>query len=139
LDTVDSPLELGQPLHAGGAGFRRVSEASGGGTRNSATNYPLLQLRRLDNEQVQWLLPDPSVPFSDTAFTSIPVEDFTPGPVLVTIFVNGIPCESEIIVVIEPFRTYLPLVLSEADGLVLIGESNAVSSQQVGKDGGLLR
>jgi hypothetical protein len=28
LEAVDSPLMLGQPLHASGAGFRRVSEAS---------------------------------------------------------------------------------------------------------------
>lgn len=114
LDTVDSPLRLGLPLRFNGAGFRGSSEASGGSTHNSATNYPLVQLRRVDNEQVRWLLPDPEAPFSDTAFTSIPAEDFAPGPVVVTVVVNGIPSESGMAVVAEPFRAYLPLALRDS-------------------------
>ena len=41
------------------SGFRgyRLTEASGGATNNSATNYPLVQIRRLDNEQIAWAAP----------------------------------------------------------------------------------
>jgi hypothetical protein len=99
LSQVTSPLLLGRALEAAGSGFRgyRGTEASGGGTNNSATNYPLVQLRRVDNEQVRWLLPDPATPFTDALFTSAPVRGFPAGPSLVTVFVNGIPSRSEMI------------------------------------------
>jgi hypothetical protein len=73
----------------------------------------------LDNEQMQWLLPDPTVPFSDTAFASVPVTGFLPGPAMVTVFVNGMPSESVVIQVTSPlppppppgYRVYLPLIV----------------------------
>ncbi|MBN1889931.1 MAG: tandem-95 repeat protein [Thermoflexales bacterium] len=99
LDSVTTPLALGNRLSARGSGWRgyNYAEASGGGTANSATNYPLVQLRRLDNEQVKWLLPDPARPFSATEFTSRPIADLTFGHALATVFVNGIPSVSKII------------------------------------------
>jgi hypothetical protein len=99
LQTATTPLELGSPLVASGSGFRGLSEAAGGHSEQSATNYPLVRLRRLDSEQVRWLLPDPAAPFSDTYYTSMPVRGISPGPALVTVFVNGIPSVSRIIIV----------------------------------------
>ncbi|MGB3905833.1 MAG: hypothetical protein WBB22_13025 [Anaerolineae bacterium] len=94
-----------------GSGFRgyQGTEASSGGTNNSATNYPLVRLRRVDNEQVRWLLPDPTTPFSDTLFISTGVRDFPAGQTLVTVFVNGIPSASRMVNTVNtPF--WLPLV-----------------------------
>jgi hypothetical protein len=118
LRRATSPLKLGTPLAANGSGFRGLSEAAGGNSEQSATNYPLLLLRRLDNEQVHWLLPNPTMPFSDTVFASVPVTGFLPGPALVTMFVNGIPSESVGIQVTSPLSPppprhwiYLPFLL----------------------------
>jgi len=96
LTTLTSPLATGAALAITGTGFRGYGyiEASGGATNNSASNYPLVQLRRIDSEQSNWLLPDPANPFSATSFTSAPVTGLIPGPALVTLFVNGIPSES---------------------------------------------
>jgi uncharacterized repeat protein (TIGR01451 family) len=98
VTTATSPLHLGSPLVASGSGFRGydLTEASGGHTQNSATNYPLVQLRRVDNEQMLWLQPAPGT-FSSTAYTSTQVSDIHPGHALVTVFVNGIPSVSRII------------------------------------------
>ena len=44
-----------------GTGLRGISSASGGnGGQDSPTNHPVVQLRRLDNEQSVFLLPDPA-------------------------------------------------------------------------------
>ncbi len=99
LSSATSPLVLTTWLAAGGSGFQGhgKTEASGGATNNSATNYPLVQLRRLDSEQVRWLRPEPTAPFSDTLFTSTAVTGFPAGPALVTVFVNAIPSTSRVI------------------------------------------
>jgi uncharacterized repeat protein (TIGR01451 family) len=99
LVAVTSPLLPGSALTIAGSGFRGygLTEASSGTTMNSATNYPLVQLRRLDNGQVRWLLPDPDRPFSATTFTALPVTGLPGGPHLVTVFVNGIASLSRMI------------------------------------------
>jgi hypothetical protein len=112
LTTASSPLVLGSRLQLSGIGFRGYgfSEASSGSSQNSATNYPLVQLRRLDNGQVRWLRPDPAARFSATTFLSAPVNDFPTGPALLTVFVNGIPSVSKVIIVVNPYRLYLSLL-----------------------------
>ncbi len=62
-------------------------------------NYPLVQLRSLANEQTRFLLSDAATNWSDTAFTSQPVTGFPQGYGLVTIFTNGIPSTSQVILV----------------------------------------
>jgi hypothetical protein len=114
LTTTTSPLPLGSLLVASGSGFRGYgfTEASSGNTRNSATNYPLVQLRRLDNEQMLWLRPAPGT-FSSTAYTSTVVSDIHPGHALVTVFVNAIPSVSRIIPVqaaLSQRPVYLPII-----------------------------
>jgi hypothetical protein len=95
--SAPSPLYIGTPLVLTGSGFRGVSQASGGATNDSSTNYPLVQLRRVENGQIKWLMPDPANPFSDTSYTSLPVTGILPGPAVVTVFVNGIPGDPQII------------------------------------------
>lgn len=99
LSSASSPLVLTTRLAAAGSGFQGYgkTEASDGATHNSATNYPVVQLRRLDSEQVRWLRPEPTALFSDTLFTSTAVTGFPAGPALVTVFVNAIPSISRVI------------------------------------------
>ncbi len=101
LSSVTSPLLLGNPFTATGSGFRGygLGEASGGATNSSATNYPLVQLRRLDSEQTRWL---PLAAFDATSLATDPLAGFPPGPSLVTVFVNGIPSASKVISVVTP-------------------------------------
>jgi hypothetical protein len=103
LTSATSPLALGASLSATGSQFRAISEASGSNSaQNSPIDYPLVQLRRLDNDQTRFLLPDPSGTWSDTSFTSAAIIDFPAGHALVTVFTNGIPSISKIIRVVEP-------------------------------------
>jgi hypothetical protein len=113
VDTVPSTLLPGESLVIGGSGLRGYgyTEASASTTNSSATNYPLVQLRNIENEQIRWLFPDPANPFSDTAFTSQPLSDFPTGYALATVFVNGIPSISKFILISPPNPSYLYLPL----------------------------
>ena len=82
-----------------GSRFKGISQASGGGNQDSSTNYPIVQLRSIDNSQVAFLPVDPIRGWSDTAFRSVPVRDFPPGPALVTVFTNGISSEAKSVIV----------------------------------------
>jgi hypothetical protein len=97
-----------------GTGFRGDSEASGSSFNTSATNYPLLQLQRIDNEQVFFLLSDPQTNWSDTTFSSKTLGVVTPLPIgcyRITIFTNAIPSLQKI-VSISPSTTTVPVQLS---------------------------
>jgi hypothetical protein len=90
--TATDPLLRGTALNVTGSGFQGLGEGSTGlGYMHSATNYPLVQLRRLDSEQVRWLPVEPTVGWSGTSFRSTPLSGFPNGPALVTVFTNGIP------------------------------------------------
>jgi hypothetical protein len=113
VSTITSSLVSGQALAATGSGFRGygLSEASGSGFNNSASNYPLVQLRRLDNEQTAWLT---TRVFSETTLTTLPTTGIVSGYALATVIVNGVPSEAHIILVVNPVvnstRIYLPLI-----------------------------
>jgi hypothetical protein len=125
LATVTDPLEDGAPLVATGSQFQGLSEASTGlGYMHSATNYPLIQLRRLDNEDVRWLFVDPVTGWSDTDFTSLPLGGLAPGPALVTVFTNGIPSDSRLVTV----GCSAPVITAQPTGLNLCLGSPAVFS-----------
>ena len=102
VSSYSAVLKTGSPVQLSGSGFRGISEASGGATNNSATNYPLVQLRRLDNEMEVWLSPDPAHPFSATSFTSKPLPALPEGYYLVTVFANAIPSVSGITITPPP-------------------------------------
>ena len=102
VNAFPAVLKAGSPVNLSGSGFRGISEASGGGTNDSPTDYPLVQLRRLDNEMDLWLPQDPAQSFSGTAFTSKPLPALPAGYYLVTVFVNGIPSLSDITVAPTP-------------------------------------
>ena len=110
LHPITPPLVMGQALTATGSGWRGhgYTEASGGATYNSATNYPLVRLYRLDNAQTIWL---PTRSFSATTLTTLPLSGVAPGPALVWVVVNGIPSPARFVTVIQGFRIYLPTIL----------------------------
>ncbi len=86
---ASSPLTLGSSLFLGGIQFRAFSEGTGGSaTQSSPTDHPLVQLRRLDNEQIRFVA---AAEWSPTNFTSAPLLDFPPGHVMVTVFASAIP------------------------------------------------
>jgi hypothetical protein len=99
IATVNSILRSGHRLRLTGSRFQGISQASGGNTQDSSSNYPIVQLRSLDNSQVVFLLADPVGGWSDTSFISLPLSDFPFGPALVTVFTNGIPSTAKYLVV----------------------------------------
>ena len=107
LTTVSpSILPSGSALTASGSRFKGISEASGGnGVQNSSSNYPLVQLLSLANEQTLFLPVDAVAGWSNTSFTSTPItlmttssSGFPIGHALVTVFTNGIPSQSKFVI-----------------------------------------
>lgn len=94
ITSATNPLAPGNNLVVSGTGLTGVSGASYGGTQDSSSNYPLVQLLSLENGQTAFLSPNPSVPWSSTAFTSSPVSGFPYGYAMATVFTNGIPSTS---------------------------------------------
>ena len=99
IATASSFLTPGNKLNLTGSRFQGISQASSGTVQDSSTNYPVVQLRRLENEQVTYLPVDPASGWSDSSFTSAPVTGFPFGPALVTIFTNGIPSDARYLLV----------------------------------------
>jgi hypothetical protein len=111
LTTVSpSILPNDSALIASGSRFKGISEASGGnGAQNSSSNYPLVQLLSLTNEQTLFLPVDAMAGWSDSSFTSTPVtlmtgsvSGFPIGYALVTVFTNGIPSQSQLVELGQP-------------------------------------
>ena len=102
IATATSILGSGHRLRLTGSLFQGISQGSGGNTtQDSSSNYPVVQLRSLDNSQVVFLPADPVGGWPDTSFISSPVTDFPFGPALVTVFTNGIPSTAKYLVVSE--------------------------------------
>jgi hypothetical protein len=74
-------------------GFMPRLEASGGGTNGSATNIPVFQVQRIDNEQMRFIPSDGTIEFSDTQFAGKPgaLGGFPVGPLMIRVWVNGVP------------------------------------------------
>lgn len=62
-------------------------EASGGGTQSSATNHPLVQMRRIDNEEMVFM---PVTAWDGTSFSSGSRWSVNPGPVAFTVITSAI-------------------------------------------------
>ncbi|HSN53890.1 MAG TPA: kelch repeat-containing protein [Candidatus Sulfomarinibacteraceae bacterium] len=100
LGVISSELRIGEPAIFSGSGLLGGTEASSGTTQSSSSGFPLVQLRRLDNEQLTWLRPGPDQPSRDTEIRAAPLPAFPEGPVLVTVFANGVPSVSRPAVVV---------------------------------------
>lgn len=102
-----------------GSGFRPASSASGAATQQSATNAPLVQLRRLESERLVYPGQAAGALFSGTAITTttiISAPALRTGPVMVTVFVNGAASPARFLVDSAPAeenRLYLPMMTRE--------------------------
>jgi N-acetylneuraminic acid mutarotase/CII-binding regulator of phage lambda lysogenization HflD len=91
---------VGSSTNAGAivtSGFMPRIEASGGGTNNSASNAPVFQVQRIDNDQTRFIANDETVSLTDTTFTgsATALAGFPAGPVRVRVWVNGIPSAAQ--------------------------------------------
>jgi Divergent InlB B-repeat domain/Kelch motif/Galactose oxidase, central domain len=100
ITSTTSPLILGDTVQLTGTGFTGDSEAAGGGTNSNATNSPLVQLRRIDNEQIAWTSPATNSGRSATSYQSTPLSGVPLGVYALTVFVNAIPSVSQVIRVV---------------------------------------
>ena len=90
--TFVTPVQIGQQIGVEGSFFLGTSESSGSnGNQQSATNYPLLQLRSVDSGQTAIVPADPLAGWTDSTFTSQPLSGFPTGPAMLTIVTNGVP------------------------------------------------
>ena len=97
ITTATSPLVSGSPIVLTGLKFKGISGGSDGTTRDSSSNYPVVQLRALGNDQVRYPSVSPTVGWTTTSDQTIPIAGFPPGLALVTVFTNGIPSTASII------------------------------------------
>ena len=87
-----SSVVAGTDLSLAGSGFTGDSEASGGnGSGNSASDLPVATMQRLDNGQITWL---GGVSFGATCLDIAAVAGQSPGPVALSVVVNGVPSQS---------------------------------------------
>lgn len=93
-----STTTLAQPgaLSFTGTAFLGDSEASGGSLNQSATNYPIAQLRRVDNDQTIYVL---ASSFTSTGFSSVTLSALASGYYRATIFTNSLPSLERIILI----------------------------------------
>ena len=99
IESAPRKIRSGDPLVLTGSHFEGISQASGGNYQDSSSNHPVVQLRRIDSDQVLFLQTHPASSWSDTSFSSLPVSDFPFGPALVTVFTNGIPSQAKYLLV----------------------------------------
>ena len=101
IASVNSPLTFGSAVTLTGTGFTGDSEASGGSTNSSATNVPLLQLRRIDNEQIVWTSPAMLSTRSTTGYQSLALTGLPVGPYLLTVYVNALASSSKVVFAVK--------------------------------------
>jgi N-acetylneuraminic acid mutarotase len=88
------PAPNSNVLAATGSNFRGVSEAAKGDNQSSPADYPLVQLRNLESEQSVFLS---ATNWSTNSFSALPVTNFPPGYAMATVFVNGTPSQSQVL------------------------------------------
>lgn len=107
LSEVSSPVALSGSVLISGAQFRGVAEGSSGNSQDSSADYPLVQLRSMENGQTFFVAPKV---WATNSFASALLSGFPPGYALTTVFVNGVPSTSSILDISVPIPT--PMVLS---------------------------
>ena len=123
-----------------GSGFRGYSEGSSGSTNSSSTNYPLMLLQRVDNEQSALLLSDPLTPWSDTSFTSqsVPGLLLPSGLYRAMVITNAIP-SIELLVGIDSSIVAAPAIVTAPASLnfgnVPIGSTSSSMTATVTNNG----
>ena len=115
-------LTVSGQLALTGSGLRGISGASGGnGGQDSPTSYPVVQYRSLANDQIAFLLSDPTTSVSSNAFTTAAPPPFA-GPALVTVFANGIPSAAVFINVLP-----LAIAVEQPVGIALVSGTASIN------------
>lgn len=125
----NEPLLPGDMLALSGQNFTGDSEASGGGTRASPTNSPLVQLQRIDNGQVAWSPPAPNSNRSSTSYLGAALPGLPGGHYTLTMIVNGIPGLSQVVEVapthaVTPSTNGLGEIAPESSQFVATGAAS---------------
>lgn len=94
VTNVPALLVFGSSLTLNGSRFRGISGASGGNSQDSPSDYPVVQLRNMENEQTLFLN---STNWTKSSYTSTAVTNLAPGWITVTMFVNGIPSTASVL------------------------------------------
>ncbi len=101
IASATDPLLMPASLVLSGTRFRGDSETGGGWPQSSATNFPIVQLMRIDNEQVYFPLSDPAANWSDTTFSSETLgtasTQLPSGQYRITVFTNAIPSLQKVV------------------------------------------
>jgi uncharacterized repeat protein (TIGR01451 family) len=95
--TASGPISPGDSIELTGRHFDGDSEGGSGNTSGSASDTPLLQLRRIDNDEIHWTIPALDSARSDSSYHSEPLVGLPAGHYATTLFVNGIPSLSRVI------------------------------------------
>ena len=119
-------------LTISGSGFKGLSEASGGASNSSATNYPLFYLQRMDNDQFSFIQSDSATTWSDTAFTSVSVYGLPLGTYRASVYTNAIPSQQQLLVIAPSVRVS---PTSLAFGSVSTGNSSAPQTITITNNG----
>jgi hypothetical protein len=107
IRTATSPLSLNSSLALSGTQFRGVSRGSGGnGSPDSPSDYPVLQLRSFESDQMLNLS---ATNWDANFYSSVALTNFPAGWAMATVFVNGIPSASRILLVTTPAPTPIAL------------------------------
>ncbi len=97
ISSITMPPTLPKRLQFSGIGFRGDSEASSGSSATSNTDFPLVQLQRIDNGQTTILGPDTNSNWTATDFTSATVYGLPNGYYLATLAANSLTSVAQII------------------------------------------
>lgn len=110
VSSVTQSLRIGDAVIASGDRFRGDSEASGsasGAANSSATNYPLVQLQRLDSDQIVRPLLDGTVGWSVDALKTAAIAGVPGGVYRMSVITNGVPSRQEIVMLDRSCETLL--------------------------------
>ena len=96
---ASAPTTVVEPgeIELTGTGFRGDSESSGGTGTGSHTNYPLLHLQRVDNDQTLFV----QGAWSETSFSSYTFDNLAPGHYRVSVVTNGIPSVQHLVLITD--------------------------------------
>ena len=141
----------GNPFCAAGIRFQGVSEAASGGALGSNSNYPIVQLMRVDNGQQYYLSPDPDSTlcatkgWANNGYGSLTVPATTPmgtnnnmhpGPVMLSVFVNGIPNRRSMILGVPGGQTAEAPVVNLSGRIHTVADSGLPATIELrGSDG----
>lgn len=103
IAATNTPTTQGTPLILTGTKLNGDTEGAGGNSNQaSPTDYPLVQMRRLDNDQVLWTQPDASSTSWDGSYQTQPLNGLPLGQYVVTAFANAIPSLPKMLLLTGP-------------------------------------